>query len=125
MKRLTILICLLLAGNLLIAEERTTLFNRTNQKHTLLLEKVIDDDNETYFYIMTLEQKETEKNYIACYLYLWGNAEETAKILIAELTEVNNYYDYITELELEASKEDVNFLDDQLVYCYYFSIEIE
>jgi hypothetical protein len=89
------------------------------------LEKVIDDNKETYFYIMTLEPEETRNNYTACYIYLWGDSEEAAKAIVAGLTETDKYYDYIIDLDLEVSKKTINFSDDSLVYCYYFAIEIE
>ena len=125
MKRFLILICLLLACNLLFAEERTQLFKRDNLEHLISLEKVIDDNKETYFYIMTLEPEETRNNYTACYIYLWGDSEEAAKAIVAGLTETDKYYDYIIDLDLEVSKKTINFSDDSLVYCYYFAIEIE
>jgi hypothetical protein len=125
MKRFLILICLLFACNLLFAEERTQLFKRDNLEHLISLEKVIDDNKETYFYIMTLEPEETRNNYTACYIYLWGDSEEAAKAIVAGLTETDKYYDYIIDLDLEVSKKTINFSDDSLVYCYYFAIEIE
>jgi hypothetical protein len=125
MKRFLILICLLLACNLLFAEERTQLFKRDNLEHLISLEKVIDDNKETYFYIMTLEPEETRNNYTACYIYLWGDSEEAAKAIVAGLTETDKYYDYIIDLDLEVSKKTINFSDNSLVYCYYFAIEIE
>ena len=125
MKKSIILICLLLACNLLFAEERTQLFKRNNLEHLISLEKVIDDNKETYFYIMTLEPEETRNNYTACYIYLWGDSEEVARAIVAGLTETDKYYDYIIDLDLEVSKKTINFSDDSLVYCYYFAIEIE
>lgn len=125
MKRFIVLICLLFACNLLSAEERTQLFKRDNLEHLISLEKVIDDNKETYFYIMTFEPEETKDNYTACYLYLWGDSEDTAKAIVAGLTETDKYYDYIIDLDLEVSKKTINFLDDSLVYCYYFAVTIE
>lgn len=125
MKRFIVLICLLFVCHLLFAEERTQLFKRDNLEHLISLEKVIDDNKETYFYIMTLEPEETRNNYTACYLYLWGDSEETAKTIVAGLTETDKYYDYIIDLDLEVSKKTINFLNDSLVYCYYFAIKIE
>ena len=125
MKRFIVLTCLLLACNLLFAEERTQLFKRNNLEHLISLEKVIDDNKETYFYIMTLEPEETRNNYTACYIYLWGDSEEVARAIVAGLTETDKYYDYIIDLDLEVSKKTINFSDDSLVYCYYFAIEIE
>jgi hypothetical protein len=125
-KRFLILICLLLAGNLLSAEERTLLFKRDMNFHYISLEKVVDDNNETWFFIATLEPEVIRDNYTACYLYLWGDSEQRAKFIVSGLTEAENYYNYLTDdLELEIKKKDISFSDSQLVHCYYFAIEVE
>lgn len=125
MKKLFLIFLLTLVSFGLFAEERTPLFKREKLEHYISLEKVIDDDNNTYFYIMTLEPEETRDNYTACYVYLWGNSEESAKVLISGLTEEENYYDYLVyDIGLEVSRKDINFSDDKLVHCYYFSVEI-
>lgn len=126
MRKAILFLILILSASSLFAEERTQLFKRETFTYYLSLEKVVDNNNETYFFIMTLEPEETRDNYTACYLYLWGNSEDAAKTIISCLSEEKEYYNYlINELELEISKKDIKFSKDKLLHCYYFSLDIE
>jgi hypothetical protein len=126
MKRFLILICLLLACNLLFAEI-TTIYEKREGNYIIDLFKSENTEifvNPNFIELETLEPTESKDTFIHCVVgTLDLSKEKELKKITAKIAATKKYYETFVKLKLKQVDDDVIFEDGLIYYTYVFMLE--